>query len=96
MVAQVALGTAIIVALGILVALIWNTIKRRAAGPSASSRRSIDSMERLVQDRLRNRPPPYSTAEADKPPSYEESFNDPCTPPPRSPVSLPPYEQLVT
>jgi len=86
MAAQIALATAIVVALGILIALVWNTLKRRwhgadghAASPSA--RRSLDSVERLIQDRMRNRPPPYETAEADKPPTYENSFSDPCTPP---------------
>ncbi len=43
---------------------------------SASRRRySRDSFDRLVEDRLRNRPPPYSP-DQDKPPSYEESFFD--------------------
>lgn len=29
-----------------------------------------------MEDRLRNRPPPY-TPDQDKPPSYEDSFQDP-------------------
>ena len=86
MAAQIALATAIVVALGILIALVWNTLKRRWHGAdghtaSPSARRSLDSVERLIQDRMRNRPPPYETAEADKPPTYENSFSDPCTPP---------------
>lgn len=49
--------------------------------PSSSSsgrRYSVDSLERLVEDRLRNRPPPY-TPDQDKPPSYEDSFQDPSS-----------------
>jgi hypothetical protein len=42
---------------------------------STSRRYSADSFDRLVEDRLRNRPPPYSP-DQDKPPSYEESFHD--------------------
>ncbi|XP_057373881.1 uncharacterized protein LOC130694793 [Daphnia carinata] len=79
--AQVAVGAAIIVALAILLGLIWNSLKRRLpdnnnSGTSPTSRRySSDSFDRLVEDRLRNRPPPYSQ-DHDKPPSYEESFQD--------------------
>ncbi|EFX74225.1 hypothetical protein DAPPUDRAFT_252038 [Daphnia pulex] len=82
MAAQVAVGAAIIVALTILLALIWNAFKRRfpdssnsGAASSTSRRYSTDSFDRLVEDRLRNRPPPYSP-DQDKPPSYEESFHD--------------------
>lgn len=92
MAAQVAVGAAIIVALTILLALIWNSLKRRFPGTnnsatsSPTSRRySSDSLDRLVEDRLRNRPPPYSP-DHDKPPSYEESFHDSSSRP-RSPAS---------
>ncbi|KAI9557079.1 hypothetical protein GHT06_016877 [Daphnia sinensis] len=92
MAAQVAVGAAIIVALTILLALIWNSLKRRLPGTnnsgtsSPTSRRfSSDSFDRLVEDRLRNRPPPYSP-DHDKPPSYEESFHDSSSRP-RSPAS---------
>lgn len=66
---------------------------------SSSSRRrySVDSLERLVEDRLRNRPPPY-TPDQDKPPSYEDSFQDPSSRHPSpTPVSAEfwPFYQLV-
>ena len=78
MAAEVAVGAAIVIALAILLALIWNQLKRQlpdAGGSSLGRRHSADSFERIVEDRLRDRPPPYSS-DQDKPPSYEESFND--------------------
>ena len=70
--------------------------------PSSSSRRrySVDSLERLVEDRLRNRPPAY-TPDQDKPPSYEDSFLDPSSRHPslRVPVSAlygPKHNLIVT
>jgi len=79
MAAEVAVGSAVFVALAILLTLIWNSLKRnpaaraRATGPSRSL--SINSLERLVEHRLQDCPPPYS-ADGDKPPSYEDSFDD--------------------
>lgn len=77
--AEVALGCAVFVALAILLTLVWNSVKRNAANRQQSSemarRPTTTSLERLVEDRLQDCPPPYS-ADGDKPPSYEDSFED--------------------
>jgi len=87
MAVEVAVGSAIIVALAMLVALIWKTLKRNAGNGHSGVRSSVpnsrrlstNSLERLVDHRLQDCPPPYSP-DADKPPSYEESFDDRAAP----------------
>jgi len=83
MAAEVAIGSAIFVALAIILALIGKWLKRNIPGreqhPESSRRPSTNSLDRLIEHRLQDCPPPYSV-DGDKPPSYEDSFNDYTTP----------------
>lgn len=101
--AQVALGAALTVAFLALFVLLWKSCKsrngpRRHVSSSFRERQSsLTSVQRFVQERLRDRPPRYEDTnqiQLEKPPSYQEADTDSAVPDIWS-TSPPPYFEAL-